>query len=180
MKSVTSWFKTATLILCSVAYSYSQSNDDGLSAYIILSELGYKEIPKSLAIHSEVRRLRISIDSGSWVILPPVSAWNRMIDQAKENPLPSSISSFTDLSFLDIAHLELTSLPKNFDLLQELDSLNIAFNYLIIENELPKLKRLKKLRYLNLVGNRIDTLQVEQWIHENPLIHIEYRMDGWR
>jgi len=33
---------------------------------------------------------------------------------------------------------------------------------------------LKKLKYLDLVGNRVEKIQIEKWQTENPNIEIKY------
>lgn len=155
-------------------HSSSYEVTDG-SFQLILSEIGKKKIPKSIGSIADLEKLTIQMTEKKWFIHPPFPDWNRMIDEVPSNAMPKSITKLNRLRRLDVANLGLTKLPKNFDRLQNLDSLNLSMNFLKIDDELPTLKKLSNLRYLNIVGNRLDTLKIEQWQSENPMLQIVYK-----
>ena len=141
---------------------------------LILKDQGYEKVPEEISTLGDIRKLTISMDSGGWVVYPPLSSWDKMRDTAPENKLTSAIAKLRSLEYLDLGFLNLTALPAEFVELKQLDSLNLTHNFLIIENEMDKLKKLKNLRYLNITGNRIDTTQILEWQKENPKLIIRY------
>ncbi len=144
-------------------------------ARLILNDQGYVKVPEEISTLNGIRKLTISIDSNKWVVLPPMSALNSKIDYAPENKLTPAISKLESLEVLNLWYLNLTALPANFAELKQLDSLNIGLNSLIISNEIEKLKALKNLRYINIMGNRLDTTQIKRWQAENPKLTIKYK-----
>jgi len=87
--------------------------------------------------------------------------------------LPNEITELTNLQNLNLAALDLKTLPDNFGKLQKLDSLNLVANKLTISAESAKLKKLKNLKYLGLFGNKIDTADIRELKRENPNLVIE-------
>ena len=57
-------------------------------------------------------------------------------------------------------NLDIVSLPDNFDRLESLDTLILFMNQLTISNEIKKLKRLRQLKYLGLLGNNITASDI--------------------
>lgn len=167
---------------------FSCNNSSELSAFkinpylndnevrLILNDQGYEKVPEEISTLNGIRKLTISLDSNKWVVLPPIGALNSKIDYAPENKLTPAISKLKTLEVLNLGYLKLTALPDNFDELKQLDSLNIGLNSLIISNEIEKLKALKHLSYINIMGNRIDTAQIIQWQTENPKLTIKYKL----
>jgi Leucine-rich repeat (LRR) protein len=74
---------------------------------------------------------------------------------------------------LGLVHLNLETLPKNFDKLKNLDSLDLSLNQLVISNELENLKGLKNLKFLGLMGNKVDTLDIKELKKNNPDLTIQ-------
>lgn len=111
-----------------------------------------------------------------WHVYPPISAWANMFDKRKKRKITEKLAELKRLEVLDLTGLQLTSLPEGIGRLDQLDSLNLMFNFLEMNEELKKLKSLKKLKYLNIVGNRFDTVEIEKWNRSNPDLNIVYRL----
>ena len=66
----------------------------------------------------------------------------------------------SNLRSLTLVNLDIVSLPDNFDRLESLDTLILFMNKLTISNEIKKLKRLRQLKYLGLLGNNITASDI--------------------
>ncbi|PTB93016.1 hypothetical protein C9994_13390 [Marivirga lumbricoides] len=146
-------------------------------AKVILNEQGYDKIPEEVGTLGNITKLTISEDANLWSVFPPLEDWDRMIDNAPKNKLTPAIAKLKSLEYLGLGVLNLTELPDEFVELKQLDSLNLTLNFLIIANEIDKLKKLKNLSYINITGNRIDTTQILQWQKENPNLEIIYKFN---
>lgn len=82
-----------------------------------------------------------------------------------------------NLEDLSLVYLNLRALPKDFYRLANLKRLNISFNKLDVEKELHKLSSLKKLKELDLRGNRVDKNSVAVIEKAIPGILVKYRID---
>jgi hypothetical protein len=151
---------------------------DKKDVVIALSDYGLDSIPLEIGKLKKAETLTISQDSlKGWTIFPALFALDERIDLPPRKTLPDEITELKNLRRLTISGLNIKSLPPDFDKLQNLEYLSLVFNKLIISNELEKLKALKKLKYVYLVGNRIDTTEVERWQRERPDMEIKYGMD---
>ena len=103
-----------------------------------------------------------------------MSGWDYNIDLLPDFPLPKEISKLENLRVLNLTSLWITSLPDEFSQLENLDSLFLAMNGLKIDHEIEKLKKLPNLKYISILGNRLDTLQIKEWQIENPKLKIQY------
>jgi hypothetical protein len=135
---------------------------------IYLNEYKLDSVPEDIEILKGVKRLYISKDSAEgWTFYPPLSA----LGQDKASPpfryLPKQIAELTTLQSLTLVNLDLVTLPKDIDKLQNLDTLILFKNKLTISKEIEKLKGLKRLKYLGILGNDItanDLKVLEEYI----------------
>jgi len=146
------------------------------SVVVILSTFGLDSIPPDIGKLTDVRNLTITQDSikGPWIIMPPESAWMRMINSPPFKFLPDEITSLKTLNRLTIGKLNLKELPVDFSDLENLEYLDLSFNKLDISNELPKLKNLYRLNQLIITGNKLDSAELKNWIIERPDLRIIY------
>lgn len=144
------------------------------SVVIYLSKYSLDSVPAEIGRLQKARSLYISRDSaGGWTIHPPVSALEKMTETPPFRQLPDEISELTNLTSLTLVGLELSTLPANFQKLQNLDTLSLSFNKLTISRELDKLKGLRRLRYLELVGNRVNSADVNELQRSNPDLTVD-------
>ncbi len=145
------------------------------SIVIVLKNYHLDSIPNAIEQFENAKSLVISIDSlNKWTIYPPVNAYNKTIDSPPFKYLPQEITELKNLRQLILYALNLKGLPEDFDQLENLEYLDLSMNKLDVSSELLKLKRLKKLKYLVLFGNRIDSMAMQNWKKENPEIEIIY------
>lgn len=140
---------------------------------LFLSKYDLDGVPKDIEQLTNVKRLFISADSGAWTIYPPLSALPQPTDNTLNERLPNEITKLTNLKYLGLVRLNLTTLPDDFGKLNNLDSLDISFNRLTISNEIEKLKELKELKYLELTGNVVDSTDIIKLKKENPSLKIK-------
>lgn len=135
---------------------------DKTSLEIYLKTYGLESVPKDIGKLKAVRRLYIAKDSAKgWTIYPPLSALDQRTEIPPFRQLPDEITELTNLESLVLMDLDLKTLPANFGRLQNLDSLSLFMNKLTLSAELGKLKELKKLKYLEIYGNKADTADLE-------------------
>lgn len=140
---------------------------------IYLNKYKLDSVPVEIGMLKNVRSLRIAKDSTSgWTVFPPASAFKEITKKPPFRQLPDAIASLTTLQNLDLSGLDLKSLPDDFDKLQNLDSLNLMLNKLVIANEIDKLRKLKRLKYLAIFGNDVDTSDVLELRKHNPSLII--------
>lgn len=139
---------------------------------IYLNEYKLDSIPAEIGRLTNAKRLYITSESSGWTVYPPLSA----IKQPNKKPLipylPSEICELKQLKSLGLVNLDLISLPDNFSNLQNLDSIDLSFNNLTLSNEIPKLIQLKNLKYLRLLGNKIDSASIRELEKHNPKLSI--------
>ncbi len=142
----------------------------------VLSEYGLDSIPPGIGTLKKVEKLIISRDSikSGWTIHPPLSYLDTMIDKPPFQNLPDEIIELGELHFLSISELNIKTLPARFGEMTLLDSLDLSMNKLTLSNELDKLKSLKNLKYLNLIGNRVDSLDVEELKRSIPGLEVVF------
>jgi len=136
---------------------------------IHLTDYGLQNVPEEIGKLKNARRLYISQDSTTeWTLYPPLSA----AGEAELNPpyrkLPTQITTLTKLESLTLVGLNLKSLPEGFSQLRNLDTLILYMNKLTISNELYKLKRLKKLKYIGLQGNLVTANDLKSLMESIP------------
>jgi hypothetical protein len=147
---------------CAKKKSLFQSISGRANVEIYLSNYKLDSVPKEIGLLKGVKRLYISKDSLGWTIYPPLSA----LGESKMTPpfrrLPNEITELTTLQTLTLVNLDLVTLPDRMDRLKNLDSLILFMNKLTISNEIEKLKRIKGLKYLGLLGNDVTANDLEQ------------------
>lgn len=169
-------FLTILLISCSRTdkkhYLFERLEDKEIVT-IYLSKYNLHSVPGEIGRLKKVRKLHITADSVSgWIIYPPMYDPHKSIETPPFRKLPNEITELSALKTLELIGLDLKTLPDDFGKLENLDTLNLMRNKLIISNELGKLKKLKKLNYLVLVGNKIDTVDIKELQRENPGLNI--------
>ncbi|MGC3948135.1 MAG: leucine-rich repeat domain-containing protein [Chryseolinea sp.] len=136
---------------------------------IYLSKYDLDSVPPAIGDLAKVRRLSITKDSTSgWNIYPPLSAFRLWIERPPFRHLPAEITKLKTLRKLDLVYLDLVDLPDDFDSLQNLDSLDLSLNKLTIANEVDVINGLRRLKYLALFGNKVDTADVVKLKQVNP------------
>lgn len=140
---------------------------------IYLSKYDLDHVPADIGKLTKAKSLSIRKDSATgWTIYPPLSARGQWKKMPPFRQLPDEITNLSELRKLSLAALDLTELPDDFAKLQKLDSLDLFMNKLTISNEVEKLKQLKNLKYLVLVGNDIDTADINELKKANPRLTI--------
>ncbi len=139
---------------------------------IYLSDYGLESVPQEIRILKNVKRLYIAKDTSGWVIYPPLSALAQDKSTQPSRYLPNEISELSNLTSLTLVNLDLVSLPENIDRLEKLDTLILYMNKLTISNELEKLKRLRSLKYLGLLGNDLTANDLSELKRTIPGITI--------
>ena len=157
-------FVSTTIIGCSTTKTEKhifQELEKSESVIIYMSKYNLDSIPREVGKLKNAINLYITIDSsGGWTIYPPLSALEQQVFSPPFKTLPIEITQLRNLRNLGLVGLNLNELPTGFGNLQNLDTLNLSINKLIISNELDKLKKLKKLKYLGLYGNKVDTADI--------------------
>ena len=144
---------------------------------IFLSEYDLDSVPKDIQVLKSAKRLYIAKDTSGWIVYPPLSALGEDNSTKQPRYLPGEISELSNLNSLTLVNLDLVTLPKSIDHLSNLDTLVLFMNRLTISSELDKLKRLKKLKYLGLLGNNVtanDLIEIKRsipGIKINPDLH---------
>jgi hypothetical protein len=141
---------------------------------IYLSRYNLDSVPSDIAALKKVKTLYITKDSTTgWTIYPPLSALQQMTEVRPFRQLPNEFTDLVNLQNLGLVGLDLKQLPDNFDNFQNLDSLNLMMNKLTVSNEIKKLNGLKKLKYLGLFGNKVDTTDINELRRANPHLVID-------
>jgi hypothetical protein len=161
---------TTFIFSCASTHNKSHLFDgmtDKESVQIYLSEFNLKAVPTEIGQLRKAKKLHISLKKG-WTVYPPLSAFQEMIEMAPFQYLPDEITRLSNLKTLSLEGLDLKTLPVHFDKLKNLDTLYLGMNKLTISNEREKLKNLKNLRYLNVVGNKVVREDIEELKRANP------------
>lgn len=167
---------TAFLISCSTTDEKKGLFDDLAdkeTVILFLSKYHVDSVPSDIGRLKNTKRLYITDDSVGWTIYPPVSALPQSTDSTPGKKLPTEITDLTGLKYLGLVHLNLESLPEDFNKLKNLDTLDLSMNKLVISNELKKLKELTGLKYLGLMGNSIDSADIKELKINNPSLTIK-------
>lgn len=146
--------------------------------FIALDKYGLDDIPKEIGKLKNVKELEVFIDSADgWTIYPPLSAIDQWIYEPPFRKVPLELLDLNKLEKLTLHGLDIQTLPEELGRLYNLTYLDLSMNKLVISKEIIKLKRLKKLKYLQLFGNKINKIEIEEWKTENPNIEIKYEWD---
>lgn len=136
---------------------------DKTSLEIYLKTYGLDSVPKDIGQLKAVRKLYIAKDSArGWTIYPPLGDLDQRTVTPPFRHLPDEITALTNLESLVLRDLDLKTLPDNFGNLRNLDSLSLLMNKLTLSQEIEKLKGLKKLKYLEIYGNKVDTADLQE------------------
>lgn len=173
-------FKTISILtLLTTAPSQAQElfGDLRYKEYVTigLKDYNLERIPDEIGQLRNVKKLTISQKSDEWTIFS-ISPW----DEYPDNPLTVEIGKLTKLKVLSLYVLNLTSLPDEIVNLQSLDTLRLPGNHLDMSLEMDKLKQLPNLKFLDILGNKIDNKEIKVWLQENPNLYIEYALDTIR
>lgn len=151
---------------------------DKEEVYINLEQFGLDSLPREI---SQLRNVKILVVSRramkSRVIYPPPAKMEFWVDQPPFRSLPDEVATLTKLEQLTLHKLNIKSLPDNFGNLEKLVYLELSGNKLTIAREIEKLKKLRNLRYLGLVGNRLDTTDLRRLQNALPSARIEHQLD---
>lgn len=151
---------------------YSKKEDVG---YLAIAGLKDASINEKIREFKGVEKLILSKENESgWQVYPPRESDDPIFDQVPQQQLYDAIGELRQLKYLSVVDLGLTSLPESISQLTLLDTLNLSLNYLTITKELDKLTQLKKLRYLDIKNNRIDTLLLRKWMSDKPGLTVVY------
>ncbi|MDF4220367.1 hypothetical protein PXC01_02140 [Maribacter sp. M208] len=143
--------------------------------FIELSAYGLDEIPNEVGKLKSAKKLEIYLDSvEGWTIYPPLSAIDQFIDEPPFRTIPPELLELEGLEQLTLYGLAIKTLPKDLYRLKNLEYLDLSMNKLTISEEMAKLKKLKKLKCVELFGNRVNELELEKWRTENPNLQIRY------
>ncbi|WP_437369310.1 hypothetical protein [Maribacter litoralis] len=143
--------------------------------FIELSKYGLKDIPKEVGQLKNAKRLEIYVDSlEGWTIYPPLSAMDQYIDEPPFRTIPLELLKLEGLEQLTLYDLDIKTLPEDLYRLQNLEYLDLSMNKLTVSKEIAKLNKLRKLKCVELFGNRINKLELEKWRKENPNLQIRY------
>ncbi len=140
-----------------------------------LSDYNLDRIPDQIGLLKNVENLTITQKSDEWSLFS-ITPW----DNYPDNPLTPEIGNLTRLKVLSLYVLDLTSLPDEFVNLQSLDTLRLPGNHLDISLEMKKLKQLPNLKYLDVLGNKVNSDEMTEWMKINPNLYIEYALDTIR
>lgn len=137
---------------------------------IYLSKYNLKSVPPEIGRLKTTKRLYITMDTVGWTIFPPLGGLPRSInsESGRSHQLPNEITKLTNLKTLGLVRLGINQLPDNFSQLKNLDSLDLTMNRLVIKDEIQKLNELTNLKYLQLFGNVVDSLDIVELKKSNP------------
>lgn len=148
------------------------------SVTIYLNSYNLETVPRDIGKLVKAKRLFIGRDTlKGWTVYPPFSALQQRAQTPPFYELPVELTNLTNLTRLELVGLDLNKLPDDFYKLHNLDSLNLMLNKLTISSEISKLRELKKLKYLALFGNNIDTTDIIELKRAIPGIEIYSGLD---
>ena len=169
-------------ILLFIGCSYENQNMfqefiDQDKVIVDLSRYHLNEVPPQIAELKDVENLTIRInDKNDWKTFPPASTWSSIEFKPPFRRLPDEILQLDQLKVLDVSRLDLRTLPSDLQKLKNLEELNLAFNKLIISEEILKLKKLPNLKRLILYGNRLTTAELNLLMKTHPELTIYYHL----
>jgi hypothetical protein len=141
---------------------------------IRLSMYKLDSVPPEIGDLKGVKKLYISRDSAQgWTSYPPLSALGDLRAHPPYRYLPHELTELTSLQRLTLIDLDLVTLPEDFDKLQNLDTLVLFMNKLTVSKEIAKLKKLKRLKYLRIFGNKVTADDLAQLKRSNPGLRID-------
>lgn len=147
---------------------------DKKTVVIYLNRYKVDSVPADIGALTNANLLFIGKDSvAGWTLYPPLSAMDQRAQIPPFRKLPDEITRLVNLRNLALVDLDLTELPENFGNLKNLDTLSLTLNKLTISKELEKLKQLKNLKYLILVGNQVDSTDVYELKKVNPTLVLD-------
>ena len=118
----------------------------------------------------------------SFTLYPPLSAFGQEYGSGdsmnKITTIPKDIERLRNLKVLGFCFNDLRSLPKEIANLQQLDTLDISFNrHLNMSAELETLKKMKALKYLNVIATNIDPTSIEELKKALPKTKIDAKLE---
>ncbi|OEK06597.1 hypothetical protein [Roseivirga misakiensis] len=149
------------------------------SIILTLDELSTKEIPDSLWNNEELEELTIQKTRANmqWSTRSPLSWYETVEFTPPYRELSDKVGKLKRLKSLILVDLDIKTLPESITQLKHLEILNLSFNKLELPEELSKLKVLKSLKHLILIGNHYDPHEMEEYQKEFPNLRIEYKAE---
>jgi len=143
---------------------------DNETVVIYLRKYKLDHVPNEIGRLTSTKHLYITMDTVGWTIYPPLGSLPQPTDSGpgQSQKLPNEITKLTNLKTLSLVRLRLKQLPDNFDQLKNLDSLDLMMNRLVIKDEIQKLKGLTSLKYIQLFGNVVDSVDIVELRENNP------------
>jgi Leucine-rich repeat (LRR) protein len=123
-------------------------------AILDLSNHGLSVVPDSVFSITNLKYLNLG---NSFTLYPPLSSLHdeeQKTDRInKITQIPEDIVNWPNLKVLNLCSNDLTSLPLGVTKLEQLDTLNLAFNKrLLLARELNILSKMHWLKYLDITG----------------------------
>ena len=88
---------------------------DKETVILFLSKYHVDSVPSDIGRLKNTKRLYITDDSVGWTIYPPLSALPQSTNSTPGKKLPTEITELTGLKYLGLVHLNLESLPEDFN-----------------------------------------------------------------
>lgn len=151
--------KFLKVFLVLLIYSCNHKSDN--ITIVDLSSRKLTSVPDSIFDYNNLVELQLGAEEV--IFYPPLSR----LREGDENrnritKLPEKISEFKNLRVLILNSNDLMVLPKSFSQLENLEILDLSLNNnLKIIEELPKLKRLPKLKILKIVDTKCNKNDLE-------------------
>lgn len=141
---------------------------------INLEELGISDIPEEIGELTQVELLSIQAKKEADEN-PSIEEYETRAITEPFRKIPSSIGKLKNLKKLLLVNLDINEIPDAISDLENLEYINLSFNKLDLNTELPKLKNLKNLKHVRVIGNQYEEAVIAQLISEMPSVKIEYK-----
>ncbi|RYZ87668.1 MAG: hypothetical protein EOP04_11155 [Proteobacteria bacterium] len=168
-----------TIIVTPIILFACTSRTKNKVTYLDLSNQKLKVVPDSVFRHKELQTLLLG---NTFTIYPPLSALGK--DRFTEEThntirlIQEDIEQLKHLKTLSLSGNDLRSLPKALSTLSELDTLDLFYNSnLDITKELITLKKMTHLKYLGLIGTRLNRATANELKQSLPDTRVVTTMD---
>ena len=147
------------------------------SVVINLDELSATEIPEEIGHLTGATDLTIQLTepNRNWTVYPPLSWFETRELKEPFRKLPESIGQLKRLRSLQLSNLDINKLPETITELSNLEHLDLSMNKLDISSELPKLRKLPRLKHLRVLGNHFDEQEMQEFKRGHPNLTVEYK-----
>lgn len=114
---------------------------------------------------SELVKLKISVPQNEkkWFVFSSFDKGNQVPYRlnVELDSIPDVLDGFVSLQSLDLSMLGLNEIPSTVYELSQLNALNLSFNAIDIQSELPHLCQLKQLREIALYGVKLTPKDIQ-------------------